>query len=274
MASSLGSYATGFGADQSIRSGMGSSRGRAIAPCSRSVTDAWLLGGSSLVGHLTTILLVNNDDRSAQVDLEIFGADGQISSPGATGIAVAGDVGDALDAFHPLPDQGRPGLQQVQIGAGQGVLQVGIALPPAAAQILRGEHEQADAGDAAEIAAQGGRAMAIRTDVGKEEDVEALFDAAERAFGAVDLLVNAAGPWVDDVLARVAGGHAKNAVRLVKGSHIVVPRLYAGDHAFMLQNPDRRIVFAIPYEGEFTEIGTTDIPVDRPEDAVASGAKS
>ncbi len=90
MASSLGSYATGFGADQSIRSGMGASRGRAIAPCSRSVTDAWLLGGSSLVGHLTTILLVNNDDRSAQVDLEIFGADGQISSPGATGIAVAG----------------------------------------------------------------------------------------------------------------------------------------------------------------------------------------
>jgi glycerol-3-phosphate dehydrogenase len=73
-------------------------------------------------------------------------------------------------------------------------------------------------------------------------------------------MVNAAGPWVDAVLRRI--GRAKNdrGVRLVKGSHIVVPRLYEGDHAFMLQNPDRRIVFAIPYEGEFTLIGTTDEP--------------
>ncbi|MDR7904023.1 FAD-dependent oxidoreductase, partial [Escherichia coli] len=59
-------------------------------------------------------------------------------------------------------------------------------------------------------------------------------------------------------------------IRLVKGSHIVVPRLYDGDHAYILQQPDRRIVFAIPYEGDFTEIGTTDIPVDRPEDAICS----
>ena len=47
-------------------------------------------------------------------------------------------------------------------------------------------------------------------------------------------------------------------VRLIKGSHIVLPRLYPGDHAFLLQNPDRRVVFAIPYEGEFTLVGTTD----------------
>ncbi len=74
------------------------------------------------------------------------------------------------------------------------------------------------------------------------------------------MLVNAAGPWVDKVLQRL--GRAKNdrGVRLVKGSHIVVPRLYEGDHAFMLQNPDRRIVFAIPYERDFTLIGTTDEP--------------
>lgn len=73
-------------------------------------------------------------------------------------------------------------------------------------------------------------------------------------------MVNAAGPWVDAVLRRI--GRAKNdrGVRLVKGSHIIVPRLYEGDHAFMLQNPDRRIVFAIPYEGEFTLVGTTDEP--------------
>jgi glycerol-3-phosphate dehydrogenase len=74
------------------------------------------------------------------------------------------------------------------------------------------------------------------------------------------MLVNAAGPWVDKVLGRI--GRAKNdrGVRLVKGSHMVLPRLYEGDHAFMLQNPDRRIVFAIPYEGEFTLVGTTDEP--------------
>jgi len=74
------------------------------------------------------------------------------------------------------------------------------------------------------------------------------------------MLINAAGPWVDKVLGRI--GRAKNdrGVRLVKGSHMVLPRLYEGDHAFMLQNPDRRIVFAIPYEGAFTLVGTTDEP--------------
>jgi len=52
-------------------------------------------------------------------------------------------------------------------------------------------------------------------------------------------------------------------VRLVKGSHIVVPRLYQGAHAYMLQNPDGRIVFTIPYESEFTLVGTTDVPFDK-----------
>ncbi len=79
-------------------------------------------------------------------------------------------------------------------------------------------------------------------------------------------LVNAAGPWVHLLLERL-GVDGKSNVRLVKGSHIVVPKLYEGDHAYMLQQPDRRIVFAIPYRGQ-TEIGTTDIPVDAPEDAV------
>ena len=71
-------------------------------------------------------------------------------------------------------------------------------------------------------------------------------------------LVNAAGPWVADVIGRAAGVSAERGVRLIKGSHVVVPRLYEGEHAFMLQNPDRRIVFAIPYEGRFTLLGTTD----------------
>ena len=62
-------------------------------------------------------------------------------------------------------------------------------------------------------------------------------------------------------------------MRLVKGSHIVVPKLYDGDHAYILQLPDRRIVFAIPYQGNSTEIGTTDIPVERPEDAVIDASE-
>jgi glycerol-3-phosphate dehydrogenase len=71
-------------------------------------------------------------------------------------------------------------------------------------------------------------------------------------------LVNAAGPWVGEVLSLLPDVRTERGVRLVKGSHIVVPRLYAGEHALMLQNPDRRVVFAIPYEGRFTLIGTTD----------------
>lgn len=74
------------------------------------------------------------------------------------------------------------------------------------------------------------------------------------------VLVNAAGPWVDTVLQRVNRARSEHGVRLVKGSHIVVPQLYRGDHAFLLQNPDRRVIFAVPYEGEFTLIGTTDEP--------------
>jgi glycerol-3-phosphate dehydrogenase len=82
-------------------------------------------------------------------------------------------------------------------------------------------------------------------------------------------LVNAAGPWVRTILNKTAVA-SPSQVRLVKGSHIVVPRLFEGDHAYILQQPDRRIVFAIPYEGAFTEIGTTDVPVERPEDAICS----
>ena len=84
-------------------------------------------------------------------------------------------------------------------------------------------------------------------------------------------LVNAAGPWVADALGKL-GINARAGVRLVKGSHIVVPRLYEGDHAYMLQQPDRRIVFAIPYRG-MTEIGTTDVPVEAPEDAVIDASE-
>jgi glycerol-3-phosphate dehydrogenase len=74
-------------------------------------------------------------------------------------------------------------------------------------------------------------------------------------------VVNAAGPWVKDVLNGRLHQPSRDNVKLVKGSHIVVPRQYDGDHAFILQNDDRRVVFMIPYEEKFTLIGTTDIAV-------------
>ena len=75
---------------------------------------------------------------------------------------------------------------------------------------------------------------------------------------AARVLVNAAGPWVADFIDRV-GVKRRHALRLVKGSHIIVRRLFEGEHAYILQNDDRRIVFAIPYEQDFTLIGTTDL---------------
>lgn len=82
-------------------------------------------------------------------------------------------------------------------------------------------------------------------------------------------LVNAAGPWVSEVLGSVAGANRQSSLRLVKGSHLVVPKLYEGDQAYLFQNQDRRIIFAIPYEGDFTLIGTTDIPYDADPATVA-----
>src|SRR6201999_4125583 len=72
------------------------------------------------------------------------------------------------------------------------------------------------------------------------------------------ILVNAAGPWVADVLALTLGRNTSAAVRLVQGSHIVVPRLFDHDRCYIFQNADNRIFFAIPYEGDFTLVGTTD----------------
>jgi glycerol-3-phosphate dehydrogenase len=71
-------------------------------------------------------------------------------------------------------------------------------------------------------------------------------------------LVNAAGPWVGDVAG--ATGSGGRSVRLVKGSHIVVPRIAGADDAYLCQSADGRVVFAIPYEERFTLIGTTEIP--------------
>ena len=78
-------------------------------------------------------------------------------------------------------------------------------------------------------------------------------------------LVNATGPWVKHFLDEQTPIRTNKRVRLIKGSHIIVPRLYEGDHAFILQNKDGRIVFIIPYERSFSVIGTTDIPVESSE---------
>ena len=74
-------------------------------------------------------------------------------------------------------------------------------------------------------------------------------------------LVNAAGPWVKQVIDDVVRQPTKETVRLVKGSHIVVPRLPGANHAFILQNDDQRVIFIIPYAEKFSIIGTTDIAV-------------
>ncbi|WP_408837155.1 glycerol-3-phosphate dehydrogenase [Acidocella sp.] len=85
---------------------------------------------------------------------------------------------------------------------------------------------------------------------------------------AARAMVNAAGPWVAEVLSRKLGRNTENNVRMIKGSHIVTKRLYEGEEAFILQNPDGRIVFVIPYERNFSLIGTTDVPFDADPDKV------
>ena len=80
-------------------------------------------------------------------------------------------------------------------------------------------------------------------------------------------IVNAAGPWVKEVLNEQIAQPSADNVRLVKGSHIVVPRVYTGAHAFILQNDDKRVVFMIPYEEKYTLIGTTDIAMQGALDA-------
>jgi len=78
-------------------------------------------------------------------------------------------------------------------------------------------------------------------------------------------IVNAAGPWAGSLLGAFPGAKRVGGISLVKGSHIIVPRLYPGAHAFILQQDDGRIVFAIPYQHRFTLVGTTDLVVGEDE---------
>ncbi|MEP7207528.1 MAG: glycerol-3-phosphate dehydrogenase [Casimicrobiaceae bacterium] len=78
-------------------------------------------------------------------------------------------------------------------------------------------------------------------------------------------IVNAGGPWVKRVRDTITAAPSRENVRHVQGSHIVVPRVHAEDHAYILQNADQRIVFVIPYHDNYSLIGTTDLPVDEYE---------
>ncbi|MEL7198367.1 MAG: glycerol-3-phosphate dehydrogenase [Pseudomonadota bacterium] len=83
-------------------------------------------------------------------------------------------------------------------------------------------------------------------------------DDGERTIKA-KLVVNAAGPWVDKVLGKAKPDESSANLRLVKGSHLIFRKLFDGDHCYIFQNKDDRIIFAIPYERDFTLVGTTDV---------------
>lgn len=83
-------------------------------------------------------------------------------------------------------------------------------------------------------------------------------------------VVNAGGPWVNDIVGRVAGSNSSRNVRLVKGSHIIVPKFWDGQQAYLVQNHDKRVIFINPYEGDKALIGTTDIPYDGAPEKVAA----
>lgn len=80
-------------------------------------------------------------------------------------------------------------------------------------------------------------------------------------------VINAAGPWIKQVLDDALRISMSAKIRLVKGSHIVVPRIHTQNHAYILQNDDKRIVFIIPYQGHFSLIGTTDVTIENMEEA-------
>ncbi|HZZ91717.1 MAG TPA: glycerol-3-phosphate dehydrogenase [Usitatibacter sp.] len=118
-----------------------------------------------------------------------------------------------------------------------------------------------------------GARILTRTRFESARRVEGAWEAAvvaangERRTVHARAIVNAAGPWVMDVLHNVGDAHVRGGVRLVKGSHIIVPKVHAQGHAYILQNPDRRVIFVIPYERDFSLIGTTDVAVPSLEGA-------
>ncbi len=97
-------------------------------------------------------------------------------------------------------------------------------------------------------------------------------ESGERRTVHARALVNAAGPWVEQVLGRVTGANSAR-VRLVKGSHIVTRKFWDGPQAYLLQNTDKRVIFVNPYEGDLALIGTTDIAVGEPDGVAIEAAE-
>ncbi|PWG01576.1 glycerol-3-phosphate dehydrogenase [Sphingosinicella humi] len=125
-------------------------------------------------------------------------------------------------------------------------------------------------------AAERGAEIATRTELLSAERVGDVWHAqlsGQRTVSA-KAIVNAAGPWVADVLGGRLSEDSRSRARLIKGSHIVVPAMWEGEQAYILQQPDGRVVFAIPYEGQFTLIGTTEVPVSSPDEATITAQES
>jgi glycerol-3-phosphate dehydrogenase len=127
--------------------------------------------------------------------------------------------------------------------------------------------------------AQGAR-ICTRSELMEARPHDGLWHARlrERGSGAVTalaarVLVNAAGPWVDSLALRVPAARPAHRIRLVKGSHLVVPKFWRGDHGYLLQHTDRRVIFVTPYEGDTALVGTTDIAYEGTPDAVAISAE-
>jgi glycerol-3-phosphate dehydrogenase len=126
--------------------------------------------------------------------------------------------------------------------------------------------------NALDARARGAEVLTRTRCVHAQRDADGWTATLEAADGGIRVVraravVNAAGPWAESFLRGVAQSAkgeplATRHLRLVKGSHIVVPRLFEHDHAYIFQNPDKRIIFAIPYQDDFTLIGTTDIELN------------
>ncbi|MGB8818571.1 MAG: glycerol-3-phosphate dehydrogenase [Rhizobiaceae bacterium] len=113
-------------------------------------------------------------------------------------------------------------------------------------------------------AAKRGAEIRTRTKVIKAERHNGIWHVVTRAQSGAEetisarMLINAGGPWVDQIIAATFGKNDVHNVRLVQGSHIVVKRMFEHEKCYIFQNADNRIIFAIPYERDFTLIGTTD----------------
>ncbi|HTW27845.1 MAG TPA: glycerol-3-phosphate dehydrogenase [Acetobacteraceae bacterium] len=124
-------------------------------------------------------------------------------------------------------------------------------------------------------AAQRGAEVLVRTEVASARREDGAWTVTLRAADGGErqvrarVLANAAGPWVEHVLQGVAGQNSARRVRLVKGSHLIVPKFWDGPQAYLLQNDDKRVIFVNPYEGDLCLIGTTDIPYEGAAEDVA-----